>query len=62
MNWWPFTEDAGVREITTTQLEELSGQIINRNQMEALAKEEPKDTNSVWSSIKPEHLWASGPI
>jgi len=47
MNRWPFTKDAGVREITATQLEELSGQIINRNQMEALAKEEPKDTISV---------------
>lgn len=34
-------------EITTIQLEELSGHIINQDRIETLAKEEPIDTNSV---------------
>lgn len=34
-------------EITTTQLEELSVHAINQDQIEALAKEEPRDATSV---------------
>lgn len=40
-------EDAGNQSITTTQLEELSGCVMNQDQMEALAMEEPTDTTSV---------------
>ena len=43
------------RNITTTQLEELSGCIINQDQIEALT-----DNISVWSYIKPGHIWAFG--
>lgn len=35
------------KSITTTQLEELSGCVINQDQMEALAMEQPTDTTSV---------------
>lgn len=44
------------KSITTTQLEELSGYVMNQDQMEALAMEEPTDTTSVWSYSQPEHL------
>ena len=40
-------EDAGNQSITTTQLEELSGYVMNQDQMEALAMEELTDTTSV---------------
>lgn len=43
-------------EISMTQLEELSGCFINKNQIEALVMEKPKDTTSVWSYIKPGRL------
>ena len=44
-------------EIATTLLEEWSGDIINQNKMEALALEEPTDTNQIGSYIKPGQLW-----
>ena len=44
------------KSITTTQMEELSGCVMNQDQMEALAMEEPTDTTSVWSYSQPEHL------
>ena len=35
------------KSITTPQMEELSGCVMNQDQMEALAMEEPTDTTSV---------------
>lgn len=52
----PVMKDArNQRNITTTQLEELSGCIINQDQIEALT-----DNISVWSYIKPGHIRAFG--
>lgn len=50
-----------LEDVTTTQLEELSGCVIHQVQIEALAMEEATDTTPVRSYIQPEHLWVFGP-